>query len=257
MSPTSRAAAKALSDVTLVINNAGVASFSSLADDGSLEIARKAMETNYFGTLRVANAFAPILAKNGGGALVNMLSVLTWSHLSIACRLLRVENRPPGRSPNALRQELKAQGTLVVGVHAGLIDTDMAAGGRSPEGHAGTGREGHPRWRRGGGTKRYFPTIHPATSRRRFPMSPGPTSRPASRVRHRNLYGLDRGIVLGTAANPVPARIRAIYLARNAGGLSKSVSALQCLRYRVVRDRLPIDAYCQNGRYDRTHAFHH
>ncbi|HEY0146614.1 MAG: SDR family oxidoreductase [Methylovirgula sp.] len=126
------AAAKALSDVTLVINNAGVASFSSLADDGSLEIARKAMETNYFGTLRVANAFAPILAKNGGGALVNMLSVLTWiTYPSLAAYC--ASKSAAWALTNALRQELKAQGTLVVGVHAGLIDTDMAAGVEAPK----------------------------------------------------------------------------------------------------------------------------
>ncbi len=126
------AAAGALSDVTLVINNAGVASFSSLANDGSLEIARKAMETNYFGTLRVANAFAPILAKNGGGALVNMLSVLTWitfPSLAAYC----ASKSAAWALTNALRQELKAQGTLVVGVHAGLIDTDMAAGVEAPK----------------------------------------------------------------------------------------------------------------------------
>ncbi|MEI9915777.1 MAG: SDR family NAD(P)-dependent oxidoreductase [Methylovirgula sp.] len=100
------AAAKALSDVTLVINNAGVASFSSLADDGSLEIARKAMETNYFGTLRVANAFAPILAKNGGGALVNMLSVLTWiTYPSLAAYC--ASKSAAWALTNALRQELK------------------------------------------------------------------------------------------------------------------------------------------------------
>ncbi len=126
------AAAKALGDVTLVINNAGVAPFSSLSADSSLEIARAVMETNYFGTLRVANAFAPILAKNGGGALVNMLSVLSWiTYPSLAAYC--ASKSAAWAITNALRHELKEQGTLVVGVHAGLIDTDMAAGVDAPK----------------------------------------------------------------------------------------------------------------------------
>ena len=126
------AAAKALGDVNLVINNAGIAQFASIAGDPSLEIARKAMETNYFGTLRVANAFAPILAKNGGGALVNMLSVLTWvTYPSLAAYC--ASKSAAWALTNGLRHELKEQGTLVVGVHAGLIDTDMAAGVEAPK----------------------------------------------------------------------------------------------------------------------------
>jgi NAD(P)-dependent dehydrogenase (short-subunit alcohol dehydrogenase family) len=126
------AAAKALGDVNLVINNAGIAPFSSLAADPSLEIARTVMETNYFGTLRVANAFAPILAKNGGGALVNMLSVLSWityPQLAAYC----ASKSAAWALTNGLRQELKEQGTLVIGVHAGLIDTDMASGVEAPK----------------------------------------------------------------------------------------------------------------------------
>lgn len=124
--------AKALGDVNLVINNAGIAPFSSLAADASLEVARTAMETNYFGTLRVANAFAPILAKNGGGALVNMLSVLSWiTYPSLAAYC--ASKSAAWALTNALRHELKEQGTLVIGVHAGLIDTDMAAGVDAPK----------------------------------------------------------------------------------------------------------------------------
>lgn len=126
------AAAKALGDVNLVINNAGIAPFSSLAADSSLEVARTVMETNYFGTLRVANAFAPILAKNGGGALVNMLSVLSWiTYPSLAAYC--ASKSAAWALTNGLRHELKEQGTLVVGVHAGLIDTDMAAGVEAPK----------------------------------------------------------------------------------------------------------------------------
>jgi hypothetical protein len=72
------AAAKALGGVTLLFNNAGIAPTGTLAEDQSLEIARTVMETNYFGTLRMCGAFAPILGSNGGGALINMLSALSW-----------------------------------------------------------------------------------------------------------------------------------------------------------------------------------
>jgi NAD(P)-dependent dehydrogenase (short-subunit alcohol dehydrogenase family) len=72
------AAAKALGDVTLLFNNAGIAPNATLAEDQTLKIARAVMETNYFGTLRMCEAFAPILARNGGGALINMLSALSW-----------------------------------------------------------------------------------------------------------------------------------------------------------------------------------
>ncbi len=126
------AAAAALGDVNLVINNAGIAPFGTLAGDPSLEAARAVMETNYFAPLRVANAFAPILAKNGGGALVNMLSVLSWitfPSLGAYC----ASKSAAWALTNALRQELKGQNTLVIGAHAGLIDTDMAAGVDAPK----------------------------------------------------------------------------------------------------------------------------
>jgi NAD(P)-dependent dehydrogenase (short-subunit alcohol dehydrogenase family) len=126
------AAVKALSDVNLVFNNAGIAPFGALADDLSLEVSRAVFETNYFGTLRVANAFAPVLARNGGGALVNMLSALSWiSFPSLGA--YSASKSAAWNLTNALRKELKGQGTLVVGVHAGLIDTDMAAGVDAPK----------------------------------------------------------------------------------------------------------------------------
>lgn len=80
---------------------------------------------NFFGTWRVARAFAPVLARHGGGAMVNMLSVAAWV------------GRPqfPGYAAskaaqwsltNSLREGLRTQGTLVVGVHAGFVDTDLS-----------------------------------------------------------------------------------------------------------------------------------
>jgi short-subunit dehydrogenase len=85
------------------------------------------MEVNVFGMLRMVRAFAPVLAKNGGGAIANMLSVVSW--------FVYPFNATYGASKHAalaltegVRMELKSQGTQVVGVYAGFIDTDMAAG---------------------------------------------------------------------------------------------------------------------------------
>src|SRR5262245_48913204 len=119
------AAAEAAQDVSILINNAGVGGGARLLD-GPLDGAREAMEVNYLGTWAVSRAFAPILARNGGGAIVNMLSVASWRSLSAG----------PGYSAskaaqwsltNALRVGLRDQGTLVVGVHSGFVDTDLSA----------------------------------------------------------------------------------------------------------------------------------
>ncbi|ADI12877.1 short chain dehydrogenase [Streptomyces bingchenggensis BCW-1] len=120
------AAAATADDVTIVINNAGISSGDTGLLEGPLDGARQAMEVNYFGTWAVSRAFAPILQRNGGGALVNMLSRASWA------------GRPdfPGYAASkaaqwsltdSLRQGLREQGTLVVGVHAGFVETDLSA----------------------------------------------------------------------------------------------------------------------------------
>jgi NAD(P)-dependent dehydrogenase (short-subunit alcohol dehydrogenase family) len=125
------AAARAADDVSIVINNAGVTGGPSLLE-GSLDGARREMEVNYFGTWAVSRAFAPVLAANGGGALVNMLSVASW----VANR--RFPSYAASKSAqwsltNAFRLALREQGTLVVGVHAGYVDTDLASDVDSPK----------------------------------------------------------------------------------------------------------------------------
>jgi NAD(P)-dependent dehydrogenase (short-subunit alcohol dehydrogenase family) len=120
------AAAAALSDVDLVINNAGISTGGSLLSAPDLTGFRADFETNVVGTVEVARAFAPILKANGGGALVNMLSALsfvTYPHIGS----YSASKSAAWSVTNALRLELNAQGTLVVGVHAGYIDTDMTA----------------------------------------------------------------------------------------------------------------------------------
>ncbi len=113
-------------DVTLLVNNAGVSYGSPLLAAPAPDGARAEMETNYFGTLAMCRAFAPVLGANGGGALVNMLSVLSFiSFPQIGS--YSASKAAAWSLTNGVRLELAAQGTLVVGVHAGFIDTDMAA----------------------------------------------------------------------------------------------------------------------------------
>jgi len=125
--PTQVAAAAArCGDVTMVINNAGILRVGGLIAAPSLDDARAEFETNVFGTLAVSRAFAPILGRNGGGTLVNVLSILSFVSFPDAGSY-SASKAAAWSATNAIRLELAGQGTLVVGVHAGYIDTDMAA----------------------------------------------------------------------------------------------------------------------------------
>ena len=120
------AAAAAAGDVSIVINNAGVASTGTNLLDGAFDGARQAMEVNYLGTWAVSRAFAPILARNGGGALVNMLSLASWTGRPQFAGYAAAKAAEWSLT-NSLRLGLHDQGTLVVGVHAGFVDTDLSA----------------------------------------------------------------------------------------------------------------------------------
>jgi len=72
------AAARTCSDVTLVVNNAGIGREGGLLEPGAIEAAHAQFDTNVFGIVRMTQAFAPVLAKNGGGAFLNVLSVASW-----------------------------------------------------------------------------------------------------------------------------------------------------------------------------------
>lgn len=120
------AAASRCSDVTVVINNAGAMLRSTLLGAPDMTAARAEMETNYFGTLSMSREFAPVLARHGGGALVNVLSVASWLSSPFNGSYCASKSAEWALT-NAIRTELRASGTLVVGVHAGWIDTDMAA----------------------------------------------------------------------------------------------------------------------------------
>lgn len=118
-------AAARCGDVTLLINNAGIGRGSSLLAPGSIDAARAELETNFFGPLALSQAFAPILKANSGGAIVNVLSVLSW--LSIPGAATYSASKSAAWSlTNGLRGELREQGTQVLGLHVGFMDTDMA-----------------------------------------------------------------------------------------------------------------------------------
>ncbi|MFC9894790.1 SDR family oxidoreductase [Nocardia sp. NPDC127579] len=116
-------------DAELVFNNAGVLRPAALLT-GDIDSATETFDVNVFGPLRVARAFAPILAGHGGGALINMHSVLSWLAGSGA---YGASKAAAWSVTNSLRLELAAQHTQVVGVHAGFIDTDMVAAIRRPK----------------------------------------------------------------------------------------------------------------------------
>ena len=115
--------AEAAPDVTIVINNAGATVRSPLTEI-TLEDTRNLFETNVFGPLRVAQVFAPILARNGGGALVNIHSALSW--LS-GFGVYGASKAALWSLTNSLRPLLGQAGTQVLGVHLGFANTDMTA----------------------------------------------------------------------------------------------------------------------------------
>jgi NAD(P)-dependent dehydrogenase (short-subunit alcohol dehydrogenase family) len=129
------ATARSCGDVDLLVNNAGVARFSPLLGAPSTDDARVEMETNYFGTLAMCRAFAPLLKGNGGGGIVNVLSVV--SLFSVPMQGSYCASKAAAWSlTKAVRFELRAQGTYVAGVYAGYIDTDMTADVSGPKSSA-------------------------------------------------------------------------------------------------------------------------
>jgi NAD(P)-dependent dehydrogenase (short-subunit alcohol dehydrogenase family) len=127
------AAAAFASDVDIVINNAGIATGTPLLEDTDNGThLRHLLETNLHGIHAMSVAFAPVLKKNGGGALVNMLSALSWLSLPTT-GAYSVTKAAAWALTNSLRNELRPQGTQVLGIHAGYIDTDMVAHVEAPK----------------------------------------------------------------------------------------------------------------------------
>ncbi len=118
------AAAQVASDVDVVINNAGVLKQKSAIDAGAIEALQFEMNTNVYGLMRVAQAFAPVLKSNGGGAFVQLnsvASVKTFSNMATYC----ASKAASYSITQGLRESLREQGTHVVSVHPGPIQTDM------------------------------------------------------------------------------------------------------------------------------------
>ena len=119
-------------DTTIVVNNAGAAAPSTMLD-ADLDGVRALFETNVFGPLAIAQAFAPILTANGGGALVDIHSALSWYAAGNAYSATKAAL---WSITNSLRLELAPRGTQVVGVHLGYTDTPMIADLDVPKGRA-------------------------------------------------------------------------------------------------------------------------
>ncbi|MET8907936.1 SDR family oxidoreductase [Micromonospora sp. NPDC004551] len=119
------AAAQLAGDVTLLVNNAGVSTGADLLD-GDLADIRRELETHYLGTLSVVRAFAPRIAANGGGTVLNILSALSWITFP-QVGAYGAAKAAEWSMTNALRTQLADRGIRVAGLHVGYMDTDMAA----------------------------------------------------------------------------------------------------------------------------------
>ena len=156
------AAAKATGDVTVLINNAGISTGGDLLT-GDLDDIRLEMDTHYFGTLSVVRAFAPQIAAAGGGAILNILSGLSWVSFPEAGAYCAAKSAQWSLT-NALRLQLADQGIRVAGLHVAYMDTDMTS--RSPR-------------------PRPTPPTSPASPSTASPRAPTRSSRTTSAARSR------------------------------------------------------------------------
>jgi NAD(P)-dependent dehydrogenase (short-subunit alcohol dehydrogenase family) len=126
------AAARACGDVNIVINNAGIAATGGFLADDAVAAARRHLETNFFGMLHMARAFAPVLALNGGGALLNVLSIASWINGPLLGNY-GMSKSAAWALTNGLRAELAAQKTQVLALHMGFVDTRLTHGLEVPK----------------------------------------------------------------------------------------------------------------------------
>lgn len=119
-------------DVTVLINNAGIAELGGFLPEGSLAATQRMFEVNVFGPARVTQAFAPVLAANGGGSVLNVLSVASWIHKPLL-GAYGATKAAAWALTNSLRHELREQGTRVSGMHVAFIDTDLTKGLEVPK----------------------------------------------------------------------------------------------------------------------------
>jgi NAD(P)-dependent dehydrogenase (short-subunit alcohol dehydrogenase family) len=172
------AVARQCADVSLLVNNAGVMKASTFLDAPNLDAAQLEIATNYFGTLSMCRAFAPVLGADGGGALVNMLSVSSFYTNPFEASY-SASKAAAWALTNGVRTEVHHQGTLVVAVHAAFIDTEMAALASGPKISPNRSPSRRStRWRPGG--SRSWRTSGPSTSRLRWPAITSCSTRPSS-----------------------------------------------------------------------------
>ncbi|MDT5008555.1 MAG: hypothetical protein QOH57_172, partial [Mycobacterium sp.] len=120
-----RRASEQARDVNVLVNNAGVSTRATLLD-GPLEDIRLEMETHYFGTLQAIRAFAPVIEHNGGGSILNVLSVLSWAHPPTSGAYAAAKAAAWALT-DAFRTELAPKGIQVTALHVGYMDTDMVS----------------------------------------------------------------------------------------------------------------------------------
>ncbi len=120
-----RRAAEQAGDVNVLVNNAGVSTRAGLLD-GPIEDIRLEMDTHFFGTLSVIRAFVPVIERNGGGDILNVLSVLSWVHQP-SSGAYSAAKAAGWAMTDAVRQELAPRGIHVAALHVGYMDTDMVS----------------------------------------------------------------------------------------------------------------------------------
>jgi len=125
------AAVAAAPDVTVLINNAGITTGTDLVT-GDLAAIRREIDTNFYGPLAMTRAFAPVLAANGGGAILNVNSRLSWVSYPGATAYAAAKAAAWSLT-NGARLELADQGTQVTGLYLSATDTDMMAGWDIPK----------------------------------------------------------------------------------------------------------------------------
>jgi NAD(P)-dependent dehydrogenase (short-subunit alcohol dehydrogenase family) len=122
------AAALRCNDVTLLVNNAGIARVDASAlDPAVIDNAREIFETNFYGIIRASQAFAPVLSANGGGAIINVLSYATWFARPILTAYAATKSAA-WSCTNALRFDVRDKGIQVLALHVSFLDTDAARG---------------------------------------------------------------------------------------------------------------------------------
>ncbi|MFF4255013.1 SDR family oxidoreductase [Streptomyces sp. NPDC001663] len=124
------AAAAQASDVTVLINNAGISLGASSFLEAPVDDIRREFETNFYGPLLVTRAFTPIIERNGGGHVLNVHSVLSWVGLAGSYSATKAAL---WSQTNSLRLELSSRGIGVTGLHVGYVDTDMASSVDAPK----------------------------------------------------------------------------------------------------------------------------